>query len=280
MHCLCRTSVTLAASLLTVAATTFVGAEGLKTPQEVLDFATSKMSSYKSWSADYSQDMNMLGNKVAMSGHVVQKPPHRVWMQVEIPVMGQQTQMTMVMGQDGIVWQVVEMGSQRQVLKMDMNKLDGNALAATGLKGNPLDQFDPEKQLESTRAMCDFSQVGRRELDGQLMYTLDGTWKAAVLTNEQMAAAAGLVGKTRIFIGQTDGFVHRLEQYDKSQTNLVMAMEFTNLKFNPDVSDALFVYHPSPDARVIDVTPTGGARLTVRPHEESTSPPPPATPTP
>jgi hypothetical protein len=151
-----------------------------------------------------------------------------------------------------------------------------NALAATGLKGNPLDQFDPGKQLESTREMCDFSLVGGKEIDGQPMYALDGTWKAAVLTNEQMAAVAALVGKTRVFIGQTDGFVHRLEQYDKSQTNLVMAMGFKNLKFNQEVSDDLFVYHPSPDTHVIDVTPSGGARMSVRPREESAAPQAPA----
>jgi outer membrane lipoprotein-sorting protein len=280
MRCPHKTIAMPVVSLFLAASTTLVGAEGLKTPQEVLDFASSKMPTYKTWSADYSQDMNVLGNKVAMTGQVVQKPPHRVWMRISMPVMGQQTQMTMVMGQDGIIWQVVKMGSQQQVVKMDVNKLDGKTLAAAGMKGNPLDQFDPGKQLESTREMCDFSLAGGRELDGQPMYTLDGTWKAAVLTNEQMAAAAALVGKTRVFIGQTDGFVHRLEQYDKSQTNLVMAMEFKNLKFNQDVSDAMFVYQPSPDAHVIDVTPTGGARMSVKPHEENAPPQPPTAPTP
>jgi len=267
MTCLHKTITALAASLFMVTSATLAAAEGLKTPQEVLDFAASKMPTYKTWSADYSQDMNVMGNKVAMNGQVVQKPPHRVWMQVGMPVMGQQTQMTMVMGQDGVIWQAVKMGSQQQVMKMDVNKLDSKALAAAGLKGNPVDQFDPGKQLETTREMCDFNLVGGKELDGQPMYELDGTWKAAVLTNQQMAAEAALVGKTRVFIGQTDGFVHRLEQYDKSQTNLVMAMEFKNLKFNQDVPDTIFVYHPPPNTRVMDITP-GGTRMS-----EETAPP-------
>jgi outer membrane lipoprotein-sorting protein len=278
MHCLHKTIATLAAGLFMVASTTLAGAEGLKTPQEVLDFASSKMSTYKTWAADYGQDMNVMGNKVSMSGQVVQKPPHRVWMQVSMPVMGQQTQMTMVMGQDGIIWQVVQMGARQQVVRMDVNKLDSKALAAAGLKGNPLDQFDPGKQLETTREMCDFNLIGGKELDGQPMYALDGTWKAAELTNDQMAAQAALVGKTRIFIGQADGFVHRLEQYDKSQTNLVMAMEFKNLKFNQDVSDAMFVYHPSPSAHVMDITPPGGAPMSVQPREGNAPPQPPTAP--
>jgi len=70
-----------------------------------------------------------------------------------------------------------------------------------------------------------------------------------------------MVGKTRIFIGQTDGFVHRLEQFDKSQTNVIVAMEFKNLKFNQDVPDDKFTFKPPADAHVVDITPMAAAHL-------------------
>jgi outer membrane lipoprotein-sorting protein len=273
MRSLHKTVATLATSLFVIASGAVVSAEGLETPEEIMDSATAKMSAYKTWSADYSQDVNMLGRPVSMSGQVVQKPPHRVWMQLTMPLMGQQTQMTMVMGQDGIMWQIVQIGSQRQIMKMDVSKIGGEAMAAAGVKGNPLDQFDPRKQLETTREMFEFHLVDGRQLDGQPMYVLDGTWKPAALTNEQMAAAAAVVGKTRIFIGRTDGFVHRLEQYDKSTTNQVVAMEFKNLKFNQDVPDAMFVYHPPADAQVMDLTSTGGVRMKLQPRSESRAAP-------
>jgi outer membrane lipoprotein-sorting protein len=110
------------------------------------------------------------------------------------------------------------------------------------------------------------------------MYVLDGTFKKAALTNQQVATIAAMVGKTRIYVGQSDGFVHRLEQYDKSMTNLVMSMEFKNLKFNPDVPDSTFVYQPPANAQVMDITqmmsqrgqpPSGGA-----PPPDSSAPPP------
>jgi outer membrane lipoprotein-sorting protein len=273
----------LATGLLIITSTTLVGAQELKTPQEIMDFAVSKMATYKTWSADYNQSMSLLGSQMTLKGQVVQKPPHRVWMQLEMPAMGQQGQMTMVMGPDGIMWQVVEMGPRHQIMKMDMNKLSTEAAAKAGMKGNPLDQFDPGKQLETTRSMCDFSPVAAKEIDGQSMYVLDGSWKQGALTNQELATITAMVGKTRMFIGQTDGFVHRLEQYDKSKTNIVVAMEFKNLKFNQDVPDSTFVYQPPAGAQVVDMTPMVGAQINGQEGNPAPAPqnaaPPPAAPT-
>lgn len=272
MQHFCKTVVTLTASLAVITCAIIADAQDLKTSQEVMDFASSKMATYKTWSADYSQNMKVLGNAVAMSGQVVQKPPHRMWMQIEMPMMGQQTHMTMVMGQDGIMWQSVEVGTQRQFMKMDMNQLGSNAMASAGMKGSPLDEFDPRKQLETTREVCDFSVGKATQLDGQTMYVLNGTWKPGVLTNREIAAAAALVGKTRVFIGQTDGFVHRLEQFDKSQTNVIVAMEFKNMKFNQDVPDDKFIFKPPADAHVVDITPMAKARMNVQQEGDGTPP--------
>jgi outer membrane lipoprotein-sorting protein len=254
-------------------------AQGLKTTQQIVDFAESKSAAYKSWSGDYTETRSMFGNHMEVNGTVVQKPPHRVWMQLDMPIMGQHSQMTMVMGQDDVLWQVMKSGSQVQIMKTDMNKIGTNVLAQAGIQGNPADQFDPAKQLETTKGMCDFNVGAAGQLGGQPMYVLEGTLNQAALANPQMATMAAMVGKMRVFIGQTDGFVHRLEQYDKSQTNLVMAMEFTNLKFNQDVADSTFVYSPPPGAQVVDVAqimsqhsspPQGGDTAS------PSSPPPPA----
>ncbi len=249
-----KTAITRAACIFVAASAVVASAQGPKTADQIIGFAESQTGAYKSWSADYTQSMSMFGTHMDVNGTVVQKPPHRVWMQLDMPIMGQHSQMTMVMGQDGVMWQIMKMGPQQQIMKMDMNKLGSNALAQAGIQGNPLDQFDPAKQLETTRGMCDFSVGAAKELDGQPMYVLEGALKQAALTNQQMATMAAMVGKTRVFIGQTDGFVHRLEQYDKSLTNMVMAMEFKNLKFNQDVADSKFVYQPPPGAQVMDLT--------------------------
>jgi outer membrane lipoprotein-sorting protein len=247
-----KTTMIRATCVFLAASAAVAFAQGLKTTQQIVDFAESKTAAYKSWSADYTQSMSMFGTRMEVNGSVVQKQPHRVRMQLDMPIMGQHSQMTMVLGQDGVMWQVMNMGTQQQIMKMDMNKLGSNVLA--GVQGNPLDQFNPAKQLEITQGMCDLNVGATRDLEGQPMYVLEGALKPGALTNAQLAAMAAMVGKTRIFIGQTDGFVHRLEQYDKSQTNMVMAMEFKNVKFNQNVPDSTFAYQPPPDAQVMDIT--------------------------
>lgn len=281
-----KTAMTWATCIFVAASTMVASAQGLKTTQQIVDFAESKTPAYKSWSAEYTQSMSMFGTRMQINGSVVQKPPHRVWMQLDMPIMGQHSQMTMILGQDGVMWQIMKMGTQQQIMKMDMNKLGSNVLAQAGVQGNPLDQFDPAKQLETTKGMCDLNVGATSKLEGQPMYVLEGALKQAALTNQQLATLAAMVGKTRVFIGQTDGFVHRLEQYDKSQTNLVMAMEFKNLKFNQDVADSTFVYHPPPDAQVVDIgqmmsqrsqpPPDGADQHPVQVVPPPGSPPPPA----
>lgn len=276
MQRLRRVNTMRATGILLMAFAIVVYAQGLKTTQEIEGFSTAKMSAYKSWSADYSQTMNVMGSRVAMTGQVVQKPPRRVWMQLDMPIMGQQTKMTMTMGQDGVMWQVVQMGGQNQIVKMDMNKISSNTFAQVGLSGNPLDQFDPSKQWEIAKAMCDFTTVKGEQLEGQPMYVLEGTWKQAALTNEELAAVAATTGKMRVFVGQNDGFTHRMEHYDKSKTNLVMAMEFKNMKFNQDVPDSTFVYHPPAGAQIMDMTPMVEMQLRARNKAPTPAPTPPA----
>ena len=245
---------TLATSVLLTAFTTVAGAQGLKTVQEIMDFSASKTSAYKTWSADCNQVVNMMGSQMVMNGQMVQKLPHSMWMQLDMPMMSQQSKLTTVMGQDGIMWQVVQAGAQPQIMKIDMNKIGSNTFARTGLS-NPLDQFDPGKQWEWSKTLYDFTVVRTEQFEGQPMYVLEGTWKQAALTNQQVARLASVVGKVRVLVGQNDGFMHRMEQYDKSKTNSFMTMEFRNLKFNPDVPDSTFVYRPPTNAPVMDMTP-------------------------
>ena len=250
-----QASTTLAASILLMVFATLASAQGLKTVQEIMDFSTSKTAGYKTWSADCNQVMNMMGTEMTMNGQVVQKSPRSMRMQLNMPMMGQQGQLTTIMGRDGIMWQIVQVGTQPQIMKIDMNKIGSNTFAMAGMSANPLDQFDPTKQWEASKNLYDF-KVGRPEqFDGQPMYVLEGTWKQAALTNQQVARVASLIGRVRMFIGQNDGFTHRAEQYEKSGTNSFMTIEFRNVKFNPVVPDSTFVYSPPTNAPVMDMTP-------------------------
>ena len=258
-------------------------AQGLKTANEVMDFSTAKTAGCKSWSADYFQTVSAAGNQVTVNGQMIHKQPGKMWMAADIPMMGQQGKMTMFLGEDGVLWQVMDMGSQHQIIKIDINRVTSNTTAQTGISVDPLAKMDPSKQWETGKQIFDFTLTEPQKLDGQSMYVMEGTWKPAALTNRQMAAAVATIGRSRVFIGQTDGFPHRFEQYDKSKTNLVAAMEFKNVKFNVDVPDATFAYRPPADAQVMDMTPKLEMQLQGSSHAEpprSAEPPPAAAPAP
>ena len=280
MRRLHRATAALATSAFLVALATAARAQRLKTSQEIMDFSTSKTSAYKTWSADYTQTMSMFGGQMNVNGQMIQKPPHQMRVQADMPMMGQQSKVTMVMGDDGVMWEVMDMGPQHQIIKMDMSKVMSNATAQTGMMVNPLKQMDPSKQWETSKQLIDFNVAKSQELDGQPMYVMEGGWKQVALTNQQMAMVVGLVGKMRVFIGQNDGFLHRVEEFDKSKTNLVMTMELKNLKFNQNVPDSTFVYHPPTNAPVMDMTPM--LEMQMRAGNKAPTPPPapepPATP--
>ena len=230
-------------------------AQGLKTAKEIMDFSAAKTVGYRTWSADYSQTVNMAGGQMNVNGQMIHKQPGRMWMQADMPVMGQPGKMTMYLGDDGILWQVMDMGAQHQIIKIDVNRVTSNATAQTGVNVDPLAKMDPSREWEIGKQIFDFTVTEPQKLDGQPMYVMEGSWKPAALTNQQMANAVALIGRSRVFIGQNDGFPHRFEQFDKSKTNLATAMEFKNVKFNVDVADSTFVYRPPADAQVMDMTP-------------------------
>jgi len=230
-------------------------AQGLKTAKEIMDFSDAKTAGYKTWSADYSQTASMPGGQMTVNGQMIHKQPGKMWVHLDLPAMGQQAKMTMYLGGDGILWQVMDAGMEHRIIKIDVNRVTSNTTAQTGLSIDPLAKMDPSKQWEAGRQIFDFTPTKPQELDGQPMYVLEGSWKSAALTNERMARAVALIGRSRVFIGQIDGFPHRFEQFDKTRTNLVTAMEFRNLKFNVDIPDSTFVYRPPANTQVMDMTP-------------------------
>jgi len=248
-------------------------AQGLKTAKEIMDFSAAKTGNYKSWSADYLQSANMAGNQMTMSGQMIHKQPGKMWMQMEMPVMGQPSKVTMFLGDDGILWQTMDMGEQHQIIKIDVAKVTSSATAQTGVNVDPLAKMDPSKQWEIGKQIFDYTVAEPQVLDGQPMYIMEGSWKPTMLTNQQMAQAVAMIGRSRVFIGQSDGFPHRFEQFDQSKTNLVTAMEFRNVKFNVEVADSTFVYRPPTNAPVMDMT----SMLQMQANQEA-EPAPPASP--
>jgi outer membrane lipoprotein-sorting protein len=253
----------LLAAILGVCVVATRGVEPLKSADEIFNFSTAKMTNCTTWSADYSQTMNMFGGHMTSTGQITHKLPRQMRMRMEMPMVGQDVKMmmTMVLGSDGMMWQEMDMSGQKRVIKMDMNKAMSNIVAQLGLKTDPMKALDPSQQWQRTREMVDYTFAGAEQLHGQPVYVLEGNWKPSAQTNRQVAAMLAFTGKTRLYVGKEDGFVHKMEQFDKTNTNLFMTMEMSNFKFNQKVPDEMFVYHPPPDVQVMDMTQMAGAML-------------------
>jgi outer membrane lipoprotein-sorting protein len=252
------------------------GVEPLKSADEIFDFSNAKMTNCTTWSADFSQTMNMFGGHIASKGQITHKSPMQMRMSMEMPMIGQDMKMLMttVLGRDGIMWQEADMGGTKRVTKIDMNQAMSNLVTQLGLKTDPLKALDPSQQWERNREMFDYTVTGTGQLHGQPVYVLEGTWKAAARTNRQVAMIAAFTGKTRLYIGQQDGFVHKMEQFDRSNANLFMTMEMSNLKFNEDLLDKMFTYHPPPEVQIMDMTQMAGAILGGQSISAGSPPPP------
>jgi outer membrane lipoprotein-sorting protein len=255
-----------------------VSAQELKTAPDILAFSSAKMTSYKTWSADYSQNLNMPGGEIVVTGRMSQKPPHKMWMQLEMPMMGQKSKMTMILGEDGILWQIMDIANQSQIMKADMNRVWSNTVSLTGGKFNPLDQMDPSKQWEASKKLYDFKVTAAKDSDGRGVYVMEGLSKPGA--DQPIAAGAAAMGKMRVSVGRDDGFIRRMEMYDKSLTNLVTVMEFRNLKFNGEIPDSTFVYQPAADAHVTDITSMFEAQVRARHGESAPAAPESAPPVP
>lgn len=250
--------------------TAFVAsAEELKTAAEIIAFSSAKMATYKTWSADYTQSLGLPGGSITMNARMIEKLPRKMWLQLDMPMTGQKGKMTMFLGDDGILWRIMETGPQAQITKLDVNRILSDTVNRPGGRFDPLVQMDPTRRWAVTRELYDFQAVSPQPADGQGVYVIEGLLKASAVTNEQIAAEVAKVGKVHVSIGRGDGFLRRLEQYDQSSTNLIMAMEFRNLKLNLDVPDSTFIYQPPADAQVMDTTPMMEMQLRAREGESA-----------
>ena len=230
-------------------ATVAVRAAELTDADAVMSFAAAKNASYESYTATFAQNLNMPAMQMQLTGTIAFKRPAQMRMEMK----GAPQHMLSVIGPDQIMWQEVAIGGITNVMKMDLQNVPTNHPAAAMMKES-FSKRDPKEQLAKSNDRYAFALLPATELDGQRMYVLAGELRSDAKLAPQEAAVLAGMGKQKIFIGQQDGFLHRIEQFDKAGSNTVISMDFTDLKFNAPLADNLFVYQSAPGANVIDMT--------------------------
>ena len=215
----------------------------------ILRFAAEKNVGYDSYTAAVAQSINIPAMKMDLTGSIAFKRPA----QRRVEMKGTPQHMVMVIGPDQIMWQEVVIGSMTNVMKLDLQNVPTNHPAAAMLKDS-LSQMDPRAQFDKAKERYTFMRLPAIALQSQQMYVLAGELRPDAKLPAQEAAILTGLGKQKLFIGQQDGFLHRMEQLDKAGSNIVIAIEFTDVKLNLPLTDNLFIYKPSADANVIDMS--------------------------
>ncbi|MCG3147899.1 MAG: hypothetical protein PCFJNLEI_01340 [Verrucomicrobiae bacterium] len=240
--------------LLILAITATAHTAELTNAAAVLEFVLRQSAQYNAFAADFIQTQWLLDTPTQMTGTIHFQKPAQTRLTMHVGATGAPPQQVVaVMGADQILWQETASSGPPTAMKMDLTTLPTNHPAAAMLK-NPFDTVDPQRFVARIRNDYTQTLTGTAELNGQKMYILDGTLNPKRKLPGHLAMLTRDQGRQRLLIGQTDGFVHQVQQFDSTNTNLIMTIEFTNLKLNPDLPADLFRYEPTAGVRVIDMT--------------------------
>jgi len=240
--------------VMALAVAAALGVEAPKTADEVMKFAAEKSATYKTWSADMRQSVNLMGVPLSLQGRTWFKSPRSTRTEMQMPLVGALGQMLIIMGADGITWQEMDMLGQKKITKINMNQIAANLTAQSGLNMNAMQNPDPARQWENDRQFMAYTLVSGGTIGAQPMWVLEGKWKPEAAANPVLAQQVATVAKTRLHIGQQDGFTYRIEQFDRTGEKTVATIDFTNVKFNENLDDAMFQYRPPAGIEAIDIT--------------------------
>jgi outer membrane lipoprotein-sorting protein len=209
----------------------------------------------KSFEADLSSAVMMGGVPIQAMGHIKGVPEKKHFITDTSTQLGPMS-MTQHMVFDGTtLWMEVSMpapgnGTQKMVIKQAPEELNAKKSINSADLSAYLEEFD-------------ITAVHEETIGGVQLYILDGETRedyqekirkqlgnlGAMANQMQTQATAAKVCK--IQIGKDDAFVRKVET--KNDVGVaILTVELTNIKINPQLDDALFIYSPPPGVTVMD----------------------------
>jgi outer membrane lipoprotein-sorting protein len=224
-----------------------------KTAEEVLSFSAQKMAGCKSWTANYHQFSDAVVVKTEVTGTMLFKQPDLTRLVGDMLMldMGMTNKMLLVQGADKVIWQEVTVMGQKQIMKWEMTKFPTNSPLAAAMKSK---SANPQDKWKLRRERYDYKLTGTGTINGQPVFILEGAPKKDAPAYVKETEMHKVMGKSRLCIGQPDGFPYKEEQFYVGDVAPFMVIEYANVKFDAALSDDLFKYAPPAGVPVIDVT--------------------------
>jgi len=187
------------------------------------------------------------GKNVTRDGKVVRKIHTLVESAIRVPG-GQQVTIRSKLVTNGEVTWIESRNPLKPQVRVVKHKTE--KLAAQGMQPGQ----DPVREMEAFKEMYSLKVVEEDEFDGVKVYVLEGDFRDEYLEKHPTAVTARKLRKRiRIYVGQDDMFTRKVKAYDEDGSESLIR-EFTNVKFNKPVDDALFEYTPPKGAKVQDLS--------------------------
>ncbi len=211
-----------------------VVAEKPQTVDEVLAFANAKMAGCQTWSAEFAETMGAEGE--ALRGRMMFKAPRCTRTETRMPSATISNSVLVVVDKNNIQWQEMTFENRKQVVRTNLGASSNNTAVT---------QWEINRRLMTCRLVKD------TVLDGKPVWVVEGAWKEDALRDPSVASQTAFADTLRFYINQTDGFAHRVEYLREKR--LVKRLDYSLVRFNEKLDDALFTYSPPPGASVIEI---------------------------
>ena len=233
-----------------------------ETLEEILKIVEKRGAEIKDMSCTMTMEMDIMRQKVSMSGGLQMKPPGRMAMagDMRMQVQNQKMDMKMTMISDGeTLYQEVAFGGQRMVNRID--------LAAAGMRAEDMPVAPgmggiggPESAAESLKQMMDVEVLADETLnDGQKAWVIKGKLKPEMLrlggAGDDAEKMKSLMSGMKVYVGKKDRVVNRMD-FLSDQNEKTGSIVFDNVRVNEGIDDKVFTYTVPEGAMVNDMTET------------------------
>ncbi|AMV38642.1 LolA family protein [Planctomyces sp. SH-PL62] len=262
--------------------------------ETVIDEAIKKIAGIKAVSADLTQDVRILGQKFQIKGRYIKAPSARIYLRLDVSGLpGAAGTMLQVCDGD-VLWdyqKILDAQSYRKLSvkpilqRLESPEIDANLreqiLSSLGFTG-------PEALLAGVRKAVKFDAPKEEgELDGKAVWILKGGWRdrtGIVAPNQTPIPGVGMLPPyipsfATLYLDKQNGWPYKLDLRGRLVTSLIdtrqvgidgkkigakssiekqdpseLTLTYTNIQFEPTLTDADFAFQAPPDANVEDNT--------------------------
>lgn len=228
--------------LLSLFVNSVIGQEGERArdekTEELFKKIESKVKELKTYKAEVSITMEMMGQPMTMKGSLVFKLSNKMKTDMDLPMpSGKQ-----LMISDGkVMWTYMPKMNMGTRIDMDRIKKELGKEMPDKLGSDISKPFSGLKS-ESIR------YVGTEKLNGEDAYVFEG------LPSEQPQVETPFMpSKIKLWVGVKDGLLHKITMYGKEGKEM-MSQSFRAIEVNIPIDDSVFVFTPPEGTQIVDMT--------------------------